>query len=1026
MPATAYRRTQPIGIYLLLLAATIGAYFLYGSFVVPVVEVTATVKRSASVDYSEYTAIPEDKGHHPWFRDSDWERGRCSILHTARGKILFEDFEREDEKTWLVFPFSMVMDREKDADNRELPPLILRCAKGARLHFDQPVSANSGSSSFRLVNAQLEGAVEVFRKSASGGSDELRVETSNVFVDNDQILTIEDVAFWFGNNQGIGRNMSIQLSRNGAGNQLAKDLSSINGITSIRLGFLSSMRLMPSQRTEATNDKAGAERMLSTDRAPIEITSAGPFQFDFDTNLAQFQERVRVRKLDEFGDTLDCHRLVLQFDSSDQTKVVALDSARNDEFQLQSIIAEGSPVVLNAKSQNATVKGQVLQYSLAQQRINVSDPVQVHIAKDDSQFVAKSIEYQLTEDGRLGTLLASGPGQLVRIDDNSAFRASWDQQLQLVRENNQQQLIQLAGNVKVKLDGDSELAGDSVDLLIWEVPVFDEQQKFAHWSYQPARLDALRNVRVTSDKLIADAESLRADWPNNPQAAKQQGQQGQLGLPGQRVGQLHQPVVRTVGYANSESAANARNHSPNGLRHVVRKALAMQIAKAEQPLIAKSKSIAIRLDDDNGTSNILDLQLLGSVVVRRASVKQPGTNEFEILGDELTLIPQAEQQFQIQLASKDELGASIVTDEIKLAGDRMFLDQEQNRMWVKGAGRVTMANETVATDEMDVEFAGGMIFDGQKIYFERDVRANVVQLNGQEKTRTKAVGEALSITLDRGFRFRELEKGASGQNPGIVQMIFRESVPPEKTQFKLASFTEARPPRPVRIASIKKDANGNVVEKLTLRCPNASVSKNKNQMIANGPGSIEIYRKGGKGGSASGFGFVRGASGENSQQFTYIHTNFARQLVANTETNEMTMTGALRSVYAPVQDLKQTYNPDQPTQLPTGAIRLNCDRIDVVKTHQFADAGSRFVASGNAHINSSTLDAKSDRLSYRDDTDELTLESTTDRDVALKMRRDLRSHWYEMSGAELTYWPKTKTAEVKRAGRISGTLKNGQ
>ena len=127
-----------------------------------------------------------------------------------------------------------------------------------------------------------------------------------------------------------------------------------------------------------------------------------------------------------------------------------------------------------------------------------------------------------------------------------------------------------------------------------------------------------------------------------------------------------------------------------------------------------------------------------------------------------------------------------------------------------------------------------------------------------------------------------------------------------------------------------------------------------------------------------------------------------------------------------MQDLKQTYNPDQPTQLPTGAIRLNCDRIDVVKTHQFADAGSRFVASGNAHINSSTLDAKSDRLSYRDDTDELTLESTTDRDVALKMRRDLRSEWYEMSGAELTYWPKTKTAEGKRAGRISGTLKNGQ
>ena len=1001
-----YRRTPPIGTYLLLLAATIGAYFLYQAFVVPVVEVTAVVTRSKAIDYSTHAAIPEDRSHHPWFRDTDWERGRCSILHTVRGRILFEDFEREDEKTWLVFPFSMVLDRDQDADNRDLPPLILRCAKGARLHFDQPVSATSSSSGFRLVNAQLEGSVEVFRKSADGGHDEIRVETSNVFVDNDQILTIEDVAFWFGRNQGIGRNMSIQLSQNATGNQLPKDLSSINGITSIRLGYLSSMRLMPSEKKTA-----GKERMLSTDNAPIEITSAGPFQFDFDTNLAQFQERVKVRKLDEFGDNLNCDRLVLQFDSNDQTQVVSLDSAQNDKFQLQSIVAEGSPVLLNAKSQNATVKGKVLQYLLNEQRVKVTDPDRVHIAKDDSQFVASSIEYQLTEDGKLGNLLAVGPGQLVRINGNNAFRANWDRQLRLERQNEQQHLIQLAGNVKVQMDGDSELAGDAVDLLIWEVPVFDEQQQFDQWSYQPAQLTAKRNVRVTSDKLLADANSLQADWPNNPRAIQP------------RVGQLRQPAVRTVSYTQ---ALPRGQPVLNGPRYVARKPQAAAPA-AEQPLIAKSQSIAIRLDDVDGKSNIMDMQLLGKVSVRRAAAEQPDSNEFEIIGDELTLIPQAEQQYQIQLAAEQALGASIVTEEVKLTGNKMFLDQTQNRMWVKGAGRVTMADQTVAADEMDVEFAGGMIFDGQKIYFERDVRANVVQLTPENRTRTQATGEVLSITLDRGFKFRELEKkGAAGKSPSIVRMIFRDSLPPEKIQFKQASYVEARQPQPVRIVSVKKDPNGNVIEKLILRSPNASVSEKENQLIANGPGSVEIYRKGGNDGSAAGFGFVRGEQGNGPKAFTYIHTKFARQLVANTKTNEMTLTGALRSLYAPVPDLKQTFDPDQPVQLPVGALRLNCDRIDVVKAHQFSNTGGRFVASGNAHINSNTLDSKADRITYRDDTDVLTLESTSARDVVLKMRRDARSPWNEMAGAELIYRPKTKTAEVKRVGRISATLENGR
>lgn len=1036
MSRKTYVRRQPLVAYLLLLSATIGAYFAYQTYLVPMVELTSAVKRSNSVDLQSYSPIEEDQSHHRWFKQAAWERESCSILHSAHGKILFQDFEREDDKTWLVFPFTMVMDREHDAKDPTAPaPLVLRCAKGARLKFDQPVSATGGTSNFRLVDAQLEGNVEVYRKSPNGVQDEMRIETSNVFIDDDQIVTIEDVAFWFGNNQGIGRNLKIQLSHHATGNQLSRDFSRIDGVTSVRLGYLSSMQLQPTKKDKAASDSSRAELMLSNDKTPVEITSAGPFQFDFATNLAQFEDQVRVRKLDAFGDSLRCERLILQFKTDGTAKSVSFDADNSNEFELVSMVAQGGPAVLEAHSQNAEVIGSSLQYDLTNQTVKVSDANRVQVKKDGSHFVAAAIEYELTQDNKLGALVAKGPGQLIRTDGENQFRASWDKLLKLNRVSDQQQLVNLTGDVKVKLDKDSELAGDEVNFLLWEVPVFDQQRKFVSWSYQPAKLEAIKHVRVTTEKLIADAKSLIVNWPNNPrEVPPSEPAKTKLGRLEQGRGS-----VRAVAYTSRP--APIRHHQ---VRKIPQAAAQGQ---PEQPLVARSELIEVSVVDEQGSTTLTDLRMSGNVRVTRKMLNDPTRDEFEILGNSLRMIPQQENLFHVQLQGNGDEAARIKTDDMVLFGNDLFLDQLKNRMWVKGKGQVRLREQAKGAADpnriaarrvsgvnksqikkLNVNFLGGMIFDGQRLYFERGVNADILQQEGPIQSSTIATGAALSITLDQELNFDAKRQSAESSNdPKIVQFNMRQSIPVEKTRFKQVGFANG-PPEPVEIRHAKLGTNGEVLEQLTLRSPHALMNESKKELTASGPGSIRIHRKGSGGKAADGFGFLGKKTQSNSNQYTYIHVNFDNQLITNTETNAIAINGNLRSLYALVPSSKQEFDPDRSQKLPAGAVRLNCDQINVSKigNARSPKAASRFVAFGKAHINSENFDSVADQISYRDDTDELVVESTSDKNVVLNFRRDSTSVWQQLTGAEVIYRPGDKTAEINKAGRISAEIGNGR
>ncbi len=1022
------RRFNPFATYVLLLAGSIGGYLLYTVTIVPFVQVAPPPRPALPVNPDDYSIFEDSNDHHQWFPSDAWERQPCSVLHTAHGKILFDDVQTESEKVWLVKPFSLVLERRRDADaaddGQPLPPLVLRCDR-ARLNFDSPVISSLNKSGNRLESAFLEGKVELFRReSRAGQNDEIQIQTRNVQITDDQILALEDVDFQFGSHHGVGRNMAIQLAHSTPSSPVTHDFSKINGLSKIRLGFLRSLKLRPTRSHPQDPGPPDNERLLSTDKSPVEINAAGPFEFDLQTNEARFEDQVVVRKLDGGGDSLQCNALLLKFKSDNDANVFELDAATDTRFELSTITASGSPAVLNAPSKAARVAADQLHYDLDRQTLSASSEKQVRITDAHSQFLARSIEYQLAEGKSLGTLEADGPGQLIRQTDSGRFQAAWSQHLSLQRVSDQKLMVVLTGHTQTQLDAQTSLRCDELKLWIWQVPIVDRANEIDGWDYQPEKLVASGNVAISSEKMTGAAAELTASWPANPKAVRQAAVSQRTDPPG------WQPSARRrSGAPLVHTHVTTRDSDPpwNRVRRVAYQADAARAA----PLMVGGQKIHVLLEEVENETRIIRLDLEGNVSVGKPKTDGAAGHEFEIQGSTLELIPRGEQVYQVHVRGRP---ARVTSAKLNLTGPDLFLDQSANRLWINGMGQLKLFNGSASATaipvtparamagEVGVSFDGGMVFDGQQVYFERGVQADIRQLrSGGEISETRAAGGALSLTLDRSFDFRALDGTSTNSHVRIVDLILLGGLPPDKVQFQHAG----QPMEPGANAVIENQTatrTGQIREKFQVISPRTEVNESSGELLAYGPGAVQIYRPGQDGAATSGFGLVGNPTSPPAvDALTYIHTNFDKQLTANRNSNEIVMTGNLRSLYAPVSSFDQTLDPDQATDLPAGSVQLTCDRINITQSVDgfTGKTFSTFTASGQAHIRGETFQTRADRIRYEEAEDLMTVESNNQRQVVLSFRRDLNSGWQSIVGSRVLYRPRDRTGRAENVGSIN-------
>ena len=169
-----------------------------------------------------------------------------------------------------------------------------------------------------------------------------------------------------------------------------------------------------------------------------------------------------------------------------------------------------------------------------------------------------------------------------------------------------------------------------------------------------------------------------------------------------------------------------------------------------------------------------------------------------------------------------------------------------------------------------IDFSGGMIFDGKKIYFERDVAATIRQnerLATNQLTQIKAA--VVVLKLNQSINLQENQE-TQESDVEIVEMLLKDRIAAEENQFRLVGF-EPVPISTVQIETEKIDQAGNLIERIKISAVDTFLDQVNNTIKATGPGSVVLVKPG----STDVPGFSSAFSGKRqskSEGKFYVHS----------------------------------------------------------------------------------------------------------------------------------------------------------
>ena len=169
--------------------------------------------------------------------------------------------------------------------------------------------------------------------------------------------------------------------------------------------------------------------MFSNSSAPIEVSCAGPFAFNFRTSTATLTDQVYVEQQDQHRDRLDCDQLVLKFTDSIQADSLASQTG----LTLETFYGKGTPARVVAHSRNTTITGNQLSYDVAKGQFQAISNHQVTVETPEFQLLSRELNYSVPDDGSMGPVEANGPGRLLRLGgtDRKPLLVKW-QKLSLI------------------------------------------------------------------------------------------------------------------------------------------------------------------------------------------------------------------------------------------------------------------------------------------------------------------------------------------------------------------------------------------------------------------------------------------------------------------------------------------------------------------------------------------------------------------------------------------------------------------
>ena len=912
------------------------------------------------------------------FPAGSWPLKHPKMVETDQAILMFEEYKNQADGTVSMWPCAMIFfPGGKEAEDAAGDAVVLDAPDGATLRFDKPFDLGR-SSVGRLEAGRLLGEIKIYSRQDPGPHDDLMITTREVQLAPESIWTPHAVNFRMGASYGSGKELRIHLTPRQDGTPQRRG-PSVGGVRSIELAHevkvhldLGRRQIMPTERPASDLVAVDSNQTTNDSRSrPIEVTCTGPFQYDVLSRIATFNEQVNVLQIHENGqsDQLLGEVLSLYFAPRDETR-----KESSSRLTLASVEAQGRPVIVHSPSTATEARCQTLRFDVDENRLRLAGQSGVWLKREASEVKAGSIDYVAAKQGRLGQLLATGPGRIDAMlgdKQDQPFSAEWSDRLQIQPQDGRK-VISLVGNARSSSRQWGSLAASAVHVYVSEVERATTTPGRATRSRIEIRPDAFLatgQVQIDSPQLVGSTEDLELWIEHVPPAVDN---------PRQPKPPAERNAFDPRGDTDSEKPKD--RYKIHGGK--------IQVQLAARPRGKDGdRQITIAHAVVTNQAYLAEVPLPGDA---RAQQERP----LLVRGDELRVEQANAPDMTIRVAGRP---AHIEARGMSLDGHVIDMNRITNEVRIDRAGQLSLPvnrdldGQTLGTrDRLTITWAGGMTFDGLVMRFRDDVTAAT--------SHQSLATQAMDVTMTQRVDFARSES----RRDVNVHAVACEGE--------------------VRLQAETLDQKGNRESWLRAVADNLAIVQTTGKITADGPGWIKIVRRGTVDTSSIGLGGTPNRSTAVSDRLSYLGVDFQRGLTGNIlpRRRQLVFSDQVKTVFGPVERWADELDTARRTPDRPDNVLLNCDRLTVSQTPTSAGAPAAFdlAAEGSTRVDGKGFAAMASRLSFAQSKDLLILDSDGLSDAKL-FRDDERGGRSELAARQIHYWPRSQKFRVFGARSVN-------
>jgi hypothetical protein len=634
----------------------------------------------------------------------------------------------------------------------------------------------------------------------------------------------------------------------------------------------------------------------------------------------------------------------------------------------------------------------------------------------------------------------------------------------LQHEGDQKVLI-LDGGV-IDMD-DTRVTANRMKFRFWEIPETSHQTGGQQrWRFEPARFTGEGQVTIQSPRLTGQCRVVTARWPRPAEASAAYRQtpsalyvttrrpvlfrQQPVDGTGDSPGQIRSPGLAwqeprdatNRAWQNPPGKTTSTWQTPSGGGPPGNPVPPAKMDGDNTSLGFTGSEVQLQMRGGERRSEVAEITVHGNVVVRQQQPDSSGDlrTMLELNGDRLQIISQAEERYRLYVSGLDNRSASVQLEELGLQGRQISLDQSANRLWIEGPGRMQMASlaspaglatrEAPSTafpgarssaGETTVTWQGGMVFDGQLIYFETVVESRSRQTGAQDGsvTAVSTRSAGLSITLNQRIRFTDRDTQQNAADIEARQMVMVGHMDAAEVAFP--NHWQPAPEPLAWVSTARHDRRGGIQSSQEIFAPRITWQSDSGSIQCAGRGTVIARQLASAGNSATTAAPAQLASTGTRREgpIDFIKVDYDESFRGNTESRELLFRGNVHTFYTDTTDWTSTPAESRLQQPASQGLIMDCDQLVLAQwTPQSSGPTVEMIATGHARVQGSRFRATADRISYHQGNSQVVIEAPSRSNAEIWFNDPARSNQGHLIARTITYNIQTGEYKVQEMRQI--------